>query len=276
MMAAPRLVQGARLLKIARAAWRSRGVTKFYDAIAGDYDALFGRYQARHATTVVAAVRTLREGRFARALDLCCGTGILSRRLARVAGQVTGIDRSPGMLAVAAQASRGRYALQLGDAFNLDKLGERYDLITCLGGISHLRPDDYDRFAASVAGHLDEKGYVVCALPPPPWRIADSRSCGESRRMDVLLEPIYNCLQRGLGYDERRGHERRHLAASLARAGLEVGVRNVRGLTLIVGQRGVDPRVSTSIGNSGREGDKQQSSLTREQTWRLAETPDAL
>jgi len=234
----------AALRTIARAVCRSRGVVQFfYDEIAADYDALFARYQVRHAITLIGVARTLRAGGFTQALDLCCGTGILCQQLAQIAGRVTGIDGSPGMLAIAAQASRGRYALHLGDAFNLDTNHAQYDLITCLGGISHLPTGDYNNFAASVAKHLDDNGYLICGVPPPPWRIADSRSCRGARRIDVLMEPIYNALQRGLGFDERRGYERRHLGASLARAGLDVMAQDVRGLTLIIGRRlGATPK----------------------------------
>jgi hypothetical protein len=55
--------------------------------------------------------------------------------------------------------------------------------------------------------------------------------------MDFLIEPIYNGLQWSLGYDERRGYERRRLAPSLVGAGLKVGLQDVHGLTLIVGEK---------------------------------------
>ena len=236
-MIAPEFVQGSNPMKIAGAVWRSRGVPQFYDAIAADYDALFGRYQLRHAVTLVGVARTLRKAGFIQALDLCCGTGILCQQLAQIAARVTGMDLSPGMLSVAAQASRGRYALRLGDAFSLDTVRERYDLITCLGAISHLPAGAYDKFAASIAEHLADNGCFLCGIPPPPWRMADSRSCRQRQCMDFLIEPIYNGLQWGLGYDERRGYERRRLAPSLAGAGLKVRLQDVRGLTLIVGEK---------------------------------------
>ncbi|KMO28240.1 methyltransferase type 12, partial [Methylobacterium tarhaniae] len=63
-----------------------------------------------------AALERLRgpEVRFGRVLDLGCGTGLMGRALCGIAGTLTGIDLSPGMLAEARRT--GLYArLQEGD-----------------------------------------------------------------------------------------------------------------------------------------------------------------
>jgi len=91
----------------------SQPLKRMFDAVPRRYDALNRlltlrfdeRWRAR------AAARCLADAP-ARVLDLCCGTGDLALHLARLAGpatEITGLDYSPGMLAIArAKAARSR------------------------------------------------------------------------------------------------------------------------------------------------------------------------
>lgn len=74
----------------------------------------------------------------ARVLDVACGTGIVARvadrRLGR-RGRVVGVDRSPGLLAVA-QAVEPSIDWRVGDATRLPVAeGERFDAVTCSQGL---------------------------------------------------------------------------------------------------------------------------------------------
>jgi ubiquinone/menaquinone biosynthesis C-methylase UbiE len=81
-----------------------------YDREAASYDDTRGGPE--RAAAVASAVAPLLRGTV---VDVACGTGIVTARLK--AGSVVGIDRSPGMLAVAAGRLPGR--VLLGDATRL-------------------------------------------------------------------------------------------------------------------------------------------------------------
>lgn len=71
------------------------------------------------------------------ALDAACGTGRIAAYLVQQGHQVTGVDSSPDMLAVA----RGRVPAAeflLGDLNHLPAADESVDIITCALALSHL------------------------------------------------------------------------------------------------------------------------------------------
>ena len=106
-----------------------------YDLLAPHYDAVTG-----DSATEAAFIRDLIERRHSQAvtlLDLACGTGSLTVPLAD-AYRVSGLDISPGMLAVARQKLPGRARLYLADMTSF-RLNARFDVIVCAyQGLNHL------------------------------------------------------------------------------------------------------------------------------------------
>ena len=78
-----------------------------YDFLAGCYDQLtsdvgysaWASYLEKHFSKSALPIRTV--------LDLACGTGSLTRELALRGYEMIGVDRSPEMLAQAAEKNRG-------------------------------------------------------------------------------------------------------------------------------------------------------------------------
>ncbi|WP_291736969.1 methyltransferase domain-containing protein, partial [Leisingera sp. F5] len=85
---------------------------------------------------MVAAVRA-EQG--TRALDLCCGQGIVAAGLANAGARVTGLDFSPAMLDLARVRVPGVDFVQ-GDAMDLRFDAGRFDVVTIGFGILHV-PD---------------------------------------------------------------------------------------------------------------------------------------
>jgi len=80
-----------------------------------------------------------------RALDVCCGTGDLAFALSRAGADVTGLDFSPAMLAVAERRAGERVRQQMapghflrGDAMNLPFPDESFDIVTIAYGLRNL------------------------------------------------------------------------------------------------------------------------------------------
>ncbi len=72
-------------------------------------------------------------------LDLCCGQGALTAMLVEAGANVTGLDFSPEMLALARTAAPGA-DLRQGDAAALQFNIDSFDLVVCNFGMMHL-PD---------------------------------------------------------------------------------------------------------------------------------------
>jgi SAM-dependent methyltransferase len=106
-----------------------------YDLLAPHYDAVTG-----DAATEAALIRDIiqrRHGQAATVLDLACGTGGLTALLAG-AYQVSGLDISPGMLALAREKLPGGTELYLADMTSF-RLDARFDVIICAyQGLNHL------------------------------------------------------------------------------------------------------------------------------------------
>ncbi len=130
-----------------------------YDLLAPHYDAVTG-----DAATEAAFIRGIVERRHGQAvtlLDLACGTGAMTALLAG-AYQVSGLDISPGMLAVARQKLPGRTPLHQADMTSFS-LGVRFDVIVCAyQGINHLLSlRAWQSAFDCVYEHLNEGGLFV-------------------------------------------------------------------------------------------------------------------
>ncbi len=131
-------------------AQRAGKVRELFGLIARRYDLLNDLQSlGLHRRWKRRLVRLVRVGPGQRALDVCCGTGDVTLALARTGAEVTGVDFSPEMLAVARRrAARAEVAVRLvrGDALALPFPETSFDAVTCSYGLRNLAD-----FAAGVA-----------------------------------------------------------------------------------------------------------------------------
>lgn len=130
-----------------------------YDALASDYDAVTGDCAAE--AVLVRRLIQRRHSRAASLLDVACGTGAMTAELAG-AYQVSGLDISPGMLAVARGKLPGGTPLYLADMTRFE-LGASFDAVVCAyQGVNHL-PDfaAWESFFGRVHDHLSARGVFV-------------------------------------------------------------------------------------------------------------------
>ena len=121
----------------------------------------------------VAGAADIRPGN--RALDIACGTGVLTRSAAALAGAsslVIGLDRNAGMLAVATTMGAGSHWVQ-GDACALPFGADAFDVIVSQFGLMFF-PDPVSA-VRDMKRVLAPAGRLVAAVCSP--RISSARSC---------------------------------------------------------------------------------------------------
>jgi len=153
-MANPFYQPGARRADQVRALFRT--IARRYDLI-NDLQSLglHRRWKRR-----LVALAQLGPGQ--RALDVCCGTGDVALTLARTGAQVTGLDFSPEMLAVArrrAQTSNAPVEFVQGDALALPFADATFDAVTISYGLRNLA--DFAAGLAEMARVLRPGGRLV-------------------------------------------------------------------------------------------------------------------
>jgi SAM-dependent methyltransferase len=130
-----------------------------YDLLAAHYDAVTGD-GAMEAAFVDGLVKQ-RQGRTATLLDAACGTGAITALLAG-GYQVSGLDISPGMLAVARAKLPAGTPLYLAD-MTCFSLATRFDAVVCVyQGVNHLLSfAAWESFFGCVYEHLNPGGVFV-------------------------------------------------------------------------------------------------------------------
>ena len=141
-----------------------------YERFAAFYDVVMDDPGPRAARVNAAIDRYRPEA--ASLLELGCGTGSILARL-ETGAELTGLDRSPEMLAIAATKVPGAQLLE-GDMADFD-LGRRFDVVACVfDSINHLlHVGAWTSLFACVHRHLTDGGLFVF----------DVNTLGELRRL---------------------------------------------------------------------------------------------
>jgi predicted TPR repeat methyltransferase len=172
-------------------------VARLFDQYAPHFDAhLTGKLGYRGPALIADALDAAAPGRrFASALDIGCGPGLMGQALRERVDHLTGVDLSPGMIAKA--SARGLYdALIVGEATTLLKRSARaaFDLVVASDFLVYI--GDLAPLIAAIAGALTAVGLFAFTV-----------ETGEGEGF-------------ALGPALRFVHTRAYLEATAARAGL--------------------------------------------------------
>lgn len=158
----------------------TRADIEFHAATAHLYDEtlapIFRAHEDLVLDSLLHSLECLAAGR--EALDLGCGTGAFTLRLADRGFRVHGIDHSPSMLALAERKVNthgvaDQVDLHTGDVRSLPWEAGRFDLVTCIGVLHHL---PYVRPCLAEAERVLRPGGILCTADPclgtnPPLRL---------------------------------------------------------------------------------------------------------
>jgi SAM-dependent methyltransferase len=130
-----------------------------YDSLAAHYDAVTGD-SATETSFVSGIIERARRGA-ATLLEVACGTGAVIAPLAP-RYQVSGLDISPAMLAIAREKLPGGTPLYLADMSRFE-LSVTFDAIVCVyHGINHLLDfSEWESFFDCAYRHLNDRGVLI-------------------------------------------------------------------------------------------------------------------
>lgn len=146
-------------------------VARFYDGIAVEYEGIFGIHAEAWEADLQALLSATGRVHFKRVFEIGCGPGVITGRLLKVVEYCHAIDVSPEMVEVAkhnlAGFDPGRWAVDEADFLCLPPhlRRQKFDAIFFWGnGMTHIPPQRYAEFAASVDEILEPDGLLIINL----------------------------------------------------------------------------------------------------------------
>ena len=132
----------------------------YYRKMAQEYDETNG--QTDDLQRAFARARELPQhlGPVERVLELACGTGTWTRALLPLGRELTAIDASPEMLALARQKVGNAVQFEQADLFEWQPW-QQYDLVFFANWLSHVPPRRLDAFLGTVAHAVRPGGSVA-------------------------------------------------------------------------------------------------------------------
>lgn len=145
-----------------------------------------------------------------RAADVGCGAGLLAEPLTRLGAEVTGVDAAPENIAAARLHAEGQGLAIDYRVGGVETLTQKYDLVTSLEVIEHVR--DPRNFVWGLAEALAPDGLLILSTP---------NRTSTSRLMMITLAEGLGRIPRGT-HDWQKFLTPEELCALLRDAGLEV------------------------------------------------------
>ena len=198
---------------------RCRSAKGCYDSFANRYDRLFSDIQERKAEILKAYM--LESGiSGGKALDLGCGTGIMTACLASTFKKVIGVDFSSNMLLSGKKRCQAfdNIEFKQADILDLSLPARSFDAITALGVMPHIPSTMAGPWATQMKRLLTKRGHLILGISPAPWRMFMlKRPVNEPSFIDMPLFAVYNAFMRTFGIEAQCWYWRPGLLESILR-----------------------------------------------------------
>ncbi len=159
----------------------TRAVSESWDHVAEWYAGLIEERKSDHHEQVIlpGTIRLLRVEPGMRVLDVACGQGVLTHRLASLGATAVGVDASPKLIEAARRGAGGKSSAEfvVGDAREIAKLdiGE-FDRAACVMALMNIEP--LSSVLNGVAARLKQGGMFVGVVLHPAFRAPGQTSWG--------------------------------------------------------------------------------------------------
>ena len=130
-------------------------------------------YSERELESLVSRIATSLDASQEKSLlDLACGNGLVTSRLASHFRKVTAVDFSVALLSTAKEHFwRDNIEYVLGDARQLDMLTGQYDCVLLSAALQHFNADEVDRLLQQLKGFVRPSGRCLLGDVPDRERI---------------------------------------------------------------------------------------------------------
>jgi SAM-dependent methyltransferase len=161
-----------------------------YSALAGFYDEGWHDY-SRYMAELIELLEKESRRRFSHVCDAACGTGLLMERLARAGRRVCGYDRSPAMIARAAERLPDVPVAQA-DVREVPPFAGPFDLVTCVyDSLNYLlEEEDFVGALAAFRQIVDRDGVLII-------------DCNDRTMYDDPAQRVKHRIISGVGIRER-------------------------------------------------------------------------
>lgn len=137
---------------------------KFYNNLYSGYETKTNiKFYETSSNEIIRLIEKYNENKMENILDLCCGTGLLTRRLrqAYAQTQILGMDISEKMINIAKEKNIEDVEFILQDANKVGEINKKFDVITSNYGIQWLNRDVFK----GINSILKKDGLLVCSIP---------------------------------------------------------------------------------------------------------------
>jgi len=168
----------------------------FSDPDRYDFFDLYGPYNWISRTEIDSMLRLSKSSSNENALDVACGTGRISERLASEGMNVYCVDVSPEMIRVLQNKIRsGRfpsiYGLCLAEATKIPFKTGYFDLITCRGLMNYYPLEYMERVLKEMKGMLKDRGRIVFDISDIDNPLSQKgRELGMKTGKEIFLYPL--------------------------------------------------------------------------------------
>jgi ubiquinone/menaquinone biosynthesis C-methylase UbiE len=179
-----------------------------WNEVAGWYDQLIGEKGSDYHQNVIipGALKMLDPKKGEKVLDIGCGQGVFTRKLAAAGAEVTGIDAAPNLIKTA-QTRSPNIKYLVADAAKLTMFNDgNFDVVSCIMAIMNMEP--LAAVMAEMGRVLKPAGRLLLVMNHPCFRIPRQSGWGfdenrklQYRRIDSYISEMKIPIQMHPGYN---------------------------------------------------------------------------